>query len=115
MNIEDAVEIAYEAMDNIQDYDTTLHMYARAAVDALGWQDIATTLPELNQTVVCTDGKARWLDMRFAERPDMQWQGHTPTHWHPILELPASISVKPTEPRSLMADFDNAIDAIRKA
>lgn len=88
MNRDDTIEIVYEAMVDVQDMDTTLHIFARAAVDALGWHDIATTLPEINQTVVCTDGEHRWLDMRFAERPDMTWQGHTPTHWHPILELP---------------------------
>lgn len=88
MNRDDAIELVYDAMDNIQDMDTTLHMYAAAAVKALGWYDITESLPELDQTVVCTDGKARWLDMRFAECPDMMWQGHTPTHWHPILELP---------------------------
>lgn len=83
-----AIELVYEAMDNIQDYDTTLHMYAGAAVDALGWQSLAITLPEINQCVVCTDGKHRWLDMRTKYLPDMVWDGHTPTHWHPILGLP---------------------------
>lgn len=90
MNRDDAIEIVFEAMDNKQDYDTTLHMYAAAAVDALGWQDIATTIPELNQIVVCTDGKHRWLDMRMAACPDMRWNGNTPTHWHPLLELPSA-------------------------
>lgn len=84
---DDAIELVYDAMDNIQDMDTTLRMYATAAVKALGWYDITESLPELNQTVVCTDGKHRWLDMRFAECPDMMWEGHTPTHWHPILEF----------------------------
>jgi hypothetical protein len=87
MNRDDAIELVYEAMDNKQDYDTTLHMYAAAAVDALGWHPLATTRPEIDQVVVCTNGKARWLDKRTAYSPDMKWDGHTPTHWHPILEF----------------------------
>lgn len=97
MNRDDAIEIVYEAMDNRSDYDVTLRMYAEVAVDALGWHDITKSLPDFNQVVVCTDGKHRWLDMRFAPRPDMKWQGHAPTHWHPILEIPALSTSNQTE------------------
>lgn len=93
MNREDAIEVVFEAMDNIQDYDTTLHMYAAAAVKALGWHPLATTLPQIDQVVVCTDGTHRWLDKRIAAMPDMKWQGHTPTHWHPILEISADVKI----------------------
>lgn len=88
MNRDDAIEIVYEAMDNIQDFDSTLHEFAEAAVKALGWHDLAKTIPEIDQVVVCTDGTHRWLDKRTAFMPDMKWQGHTPTHWHPVLEVP---------------------------
>ena len=87
MNIDDAAELAYEAMDNIHDMDTTLHMYAKAAAKALGWRDITKEIPEIDDVVVCTDGTHRWLDKRTAHMPDMKWQGHTPTHWHPIADI----------------------------
>jgi hypothetical protein len=93
MNRDDAIEVVFEAMDNIQDYDTTLHDYAAAAVKALGWHSLATTLPEIDQVVVCTDGTARWLDKRTKYQPDMKWTGHTPTHWHPILEISDDIKI----------------------
>ena len=92
MHKEDAVYLAHHAMDNICDMDTTLMMYAAAAVEALGWRSIETDLPELDQTVVCTDGTHRWLDMRTSYSPDMMWQGHKPTHWHPIQLLEISDS-----------------------
>lgn len=90
MDIDDAAEEAFVAMDNISDYDTNLHMYAKAAVKALGWRELAKELPDLEDVVVCTDGTARWLDMRTEHFPDMKWTGHTPTHWHPLLNLPQS-------------------------
>lgn len=53
-----------------------------------GWYSIKTHLPEMGRVVVCTDGARRWLDERTVHSPDMGWQGHVPTHWHPIQELP---------------------------
>ena len=91
MDIADRMELAWEAMDNISDMDTSLTRYAKAAAEGLGWRPIAEEVPPLNDVVVCTDGKARWLDKRMPELPEMKWNGHTPTHWHPLADLPHSI------------------------
>lgn len=93
MNIEDRTELAWIAMDNVQDMDTSRTQYAKAAADGLGWIEIAKELPALDDCVVCTDGVARWLDMRTEHLPKMRWQGHTPTHWHPIADLPVMRAV----------------------
>jgi hypothetical protein len=52
------------------------------------WIKISDELPDIEVTVVCTNGKARWLDKRTSYAPDMKWSGHVPTHWHPIADLP---------------------------
>lgn len=88
MEREDAIEVVYEAMDRIQDMDTTLRMYAGAAVDALGWKPLAvTSMPDIDQVVVCTDGNARWLDKITDFDPKLKWDGHIATHWHAIQEF----------------------------
>lgn len=96
MNIEDRTELAWIAMDNIADIDTGRTQYAKAAADGLGWIELKKEIPALDDVIVCTDGKARWLDMRMSgfEEMEMKWDGHTATHWHPIADLPAS----PVEP-----------------
>lgn len=99
MDIEEATEAACDAMDNIQDYDTSLRMYARAAVKALGWRDIRGSQPAMGDVVVCTDGTHRWLDKRTAIDPAMKWQGHSPTHWHPILDIGTDSSSTPSIPK----------------
>lgn len=53
-----------------------------------GWRDISKEIPEMDRVVVCTDGIHRWLDMRMLHFEEMTWQGHKPTHWHPIANLP---------------------------
>lgn len=60
-------------------------------IDALrqkGWQELADEVPEIERTVVCTDGKARWLDKVTDYSPTMKWDGHSPTHWHYIADVP---------------------------
>ncbi len=92
MNIEDRTELAWIAMDGIHDMDTGLTDYAKAAAKGLGWIDLAKDKPELDDVVVCTNGKARWLDKRmdgFEGIHMLKWNGHTATHWHPIADLPA--------------------------
>lgn len=89
MNLDDRTELAWIAMDNIADMDTGRTQYAKAAAEGLGWIEIAKELPALNDCVVCTDGTARWLDMRTEHFPNMRWQGHTPTYWHSIADLPS--------------------------
>lgn len=94
MNIEDRTELAWIAMDNVHDMDTSRTMYAKAAAEGLGWIDLKSEIPALDDVVVCTDGKARWLDKRmngFEEREMLKWDGHTATHWHPIADLPALV------------------------
>lgn len=88
MNIENRTELAWIAMDNVHDMDTSRTDYAKAAAEGLGWIEIAKELPEFEDVVVCTDGEARWLDKRMKYFQEMRWNGHTPTHWHPIADLP---------------------------
>ena len=54
----------------------------------LGWIEITKKLPDIEVVVVCTNGKARWLDKRTTYSLEMRWGGHTPTHWHPLAALP---------------------------
>lgn len=91
MDIEGRSTMAWEAMDNISDMDTTLTQYAKAAAEGLGWRDLSKEIPELNDVVVCTNGKARWLDRRVAGFDELKWQEHIATHWHPLADLPQSI------------------------
>lgn len=88
MDIDEAVEIVRDAMGNTQDYDTTFRTYAEAAVKVLGWRDISKEIPVIDDVVVCTDGKYRWLDKRTKYDATMKWQDHLPTHWHPIMDIP---------------------------
>lgn len=88
MNIEDRTHLAWLAMYNISDMDTTLGEFAKAAAEGLGWRDLSKDVPIAGEIVVATDGAARWLDMRTAYSFDMKWQGHTATHWHSIADLP---------------------------
>jgi hypothetical protein len=97
MNLDDAEEMAWLAMDNIADMDVTLRMYARAAAKGLGWRDISKEIPAIDDVVVCTDGERRWLDKRTKYQPDMKWDGHTPTHWHPIADVPALSRPNPND------------------
>lgn len=89
MNIEDRADLAWCGMDNIHDMDTSLTDYAKAAAQALGWIDISKKVPDFDDVVVCTNGRARWLDSRTLYSPEMRWNGHAPTHWHPLADLPA--------------------------
>lgn len=91
MNIEDRTELAWIAMDNVHDMDTSRTDYAKAAAEGLGWIDLKKEMPALDDVVVCTDGKARWLDKRmdgFEEMHLLKWNGHKATHWHPVADLP---------------------------
>lgn len=91
MNIEDRTELAWIAMDGVHDMDTGLTDYAKAAAKGLGWIDITKEIPTIEDVVVCTDGKARWLDKRmqgFEENEMLKWGGHTATHWHSLADLP---------------------------
>lgn len=92
MNIEDRTDLAWAAMDNVHDMDTSLTKYARAAAEGLGWIDLAKEKPDLDDVVVCTNGKARWLDQRIAGFDQLKWQEHVATHWHPLADLPAQTS-----------------------
>lgn len=89
MTPQDMTDRIWCAMDNRSDMDTSLTDYAKAAMEAVGWQDIKNEQPELNEVVVCTNGKARWLDRRIAGFDELKWQEHVATHWHPLLDLPA--------------------------
>lgn len=89
MNLDDRTELAWIAMDNVADMDTSRTDYAKAAAEGLGWIAISKELPALEDVVVCTDGIARWLDKRTEHFPFMKWNGHTPTHWHPLADLPS--------------------------
>lgn len=81
--------MAWAAMDNISDMDTTLEQFAKAAAEGLGWRDLSIEIPIAGEIVVATDGKARWLDARQPlDGFILKWQGHTATHWHPIADLP---------------------------
>lgn len=91
MNIEDRTELALIAMDNIVDYDTSRTDYAKSAAKALGWIDLKTDIPALDDVVACTDGKARWLDKRIAGFDELKWCGHVATHWHPLADIPADV------------------------
>lgn len=53
-----------------------------------GWQKLSDEVPEIDRAVVCTDGKRRWLDMVTDYSPRMKWDGHEPTHWHYVADLP---------------------------
>lgn len=88
MNIEDRTEIVWVAMDNVSDMETSRTQYARAAAEALGWIELAKERPELDDVVVCTNGKARWLDKRIVGFDELKWQEHIATHWHPLADLP---------------------------
>lgn len=77
----------HDAMDNRNDMDVTLREFATAAVDCLGWRDLAKDKPDDRDMVIATNGKARWMDMWLKGAPFMKWQGHSATHWHPILDL----------------------------
>ena len=92
MNLEDRTELAWIAMDNIMDMDTSRTDFAKAAAEGLGWIALKEDIPALDDVVVCTDGKARWLDKRMSdfEEREMKWDGHIATHWHPIADLPAA-------------------------
>lgn len=84
-----------DAMDNFNDMDVTLSDFARAAVNCLGWRELANEKPEEGDMVIATDGKARWMDMWFSSILQMCWNGkHVATHWHPVLDLPAIIPAK---------------------
>lgn len=90
MNIADRTELAWIAMDNVHDLDTGRTQYAKAAAEGLGWIDLAKEKPDLDDVVVCTNGKARWLDKRIAGFDQLKWQEHVATHWHPLADLPDS-------------------------
>jgi hypothetical protein len=62
--------------------------WRRLKTAAKGWISVRDELPALDDTVVCTDGKHRWLDMRMAGFENLIWQGHLATHWHAIDALP---------------------------
>jgi len=62
--------------------------YRNRYTAAKGWISVRDALPALDDTVVCTDGKHRWLDMRMAGFENLIWQGHLATHWHAIDALP---------------------------
>lgn len=62
----------------------------------MGWVSVNDQLPGLNQCVVATNGKERWLDMRISIAGvelglGLGAGGHArvATHWHPIDDLPA--------------------------
>lgn len=84
-----------DAMDRIQDSDTRISDLAIAATNALGWQDVTKCLPEKGDVVMCTDGKARWMDRYDPDSPifDKPFLGTpmypnaVPTHWHPIQNI----------------------------
>lgn len=89
MNIEDRTHLAWKAMDNISDMDTSLEEFAKAAAEGLGWRDLSKDVPIVGEVVVATNGKARWLDARTPWSFELKWQEHTATHWHPISDLPS--------------------------
>jgi hypothetical protein len=85
-----ADEIA-DAMRDVQDMDTSLSDYARAAVKCFGWRRLATEKPDEGDTVIATDGQHRWMDKWMNAVPRMCWDGHTATHWHPLLDVPNGV------------------------
>lgn len=92
MNIEDRSYLAWQAMDNISDMDTTLEQFASAAAEGLGWRDLSKDVPIAGEIILATDGKHRWLDARQPwDEFKLTWQGHTATHWHPIADLPSAV------------------------
>lgn len=60
------------------------------ALSQKGWQKLPDSVPEIDCAVVCTDGKARWLDMVTDYSPKMKWDGHEPTHWHYVADIPTT-------------------------
>lgn len=64
------------------------------ALSQMGWQKLPETAPEIDRVVVCTDGRRRWLDMVTDYSPKMKWDGHEPTHWHYVANLPAATTPK---------------------
>jgi hypothetical protein len=54
----------------------------------LFWRKLPDEMPPMNEVIVCTDGKHRWLDNRIPGWEKLEWQGHQATHWHPLAKLP---------------------------
>lgn len=69
--------------------------WRRLKTAAKGWISISDELPPMDAVVVCTNGKARWLEARTSYCPDMNWHGHAPTHWHPLADLPGTPTAGP--------------------
>jgi len=65
--------------------------WRRLKTASKGWISVRDELPAMNDTVVCTDGRRRWLDMRMPGLENLIWQGHLATHWHPLADLPAVV------------------------
>lgn len=88
MDRQELIDEVRDAMCDVQDMDTQLRDYARAAVDHLGWRTTSKALPDFGDLVVCTDGEARWLDTRHKYAPDLKFwtsgKEHIATHWHPV-------------------------------
>jgi hypothetical protein len=92
MTPQDMTDLIWCAMDNRRDMDTSLTDYAKAATEAVGWREVTKEMPDINDVVVCTNGKARWLDKRIVGCDELKWQEHVATHWHPLLDLPPILS-----------------------
>lgn len=91
MNREDMIEAVVRAMDNVADIDTPWSKYAAVAVDALGWQDFNKTSPQTGGFVICTNGRARWVDKYSWAGRVPEFDGAKATHWHPVQEIPSGI------------------------
>lgn len=100
MDRQSRIDEVYEAMSNVHDMDTSLTDFAKAAVECLGWRDVNESLPDIDDVVVCTNGKARWLDRRTASMRELKCMGHTATHWHPLADVSevAALHAKSAQP-----------------
>lgn len=70
----------------------------------IDWERVSPDNPPLNVVVVCTDGSARWLDMRMGapiQMMDLLWNGRRATHFYLIPQhLPAVPHPVPQSQRS---------------
>lgn len=96
MSPDDLTDEISDAMQDAQDMDTNFHDYARAAVKRFGWRELAKEKPDEGDKIIATDGKLRWMDTWYASWGKLTLAGPigiaVATHWHPMLDLPASLS-----------------------
>lgn len=87
-----------DAMRDVQDMDTSLSDYARAAIKRFGWRKLEKEKPDEGDMIIASDGTRRWMDIYYAAVGQLTWSDpasgnsrRIATHWHPVLDLPSNL------------------------